>query len=179
MTTIEQKETEILATVRTNTLASLETMYRDFIKFDDIFNLKCELGSELSRITYRVNNQKSKMDEKEIEYTKLKEINGSNINSVKASFQGQETFAQQLGRIEWSVERMMYTLEILETKYLVTKEFYERVVGEKYVPYSSGKVKDTKKLQAESKKGKEWLAKNNHELPSIIEGSELIPAIAE
>ena len=52
-------------------------------------------------------------------------------------------------------------------------------VGEKYVPYSSGKVKDTKKLQAESKKGKEWLAKNNHELPSIIEGSELIPAIAE
>ena len=79
MTTIEQKETEILATIRTNTQASLNTMYRDMLKFDDLFNTKCELGSEIRRLDYRINNQKTLMDKKAIEYQKLKEINGSNL----------------------------------------------------------------------------------------------------
>jgi len=112
MTTIEQKETEILATTKTNTQASLNTLYRDTLKFDDLFNLKCELGSEIRRLDYRINNQKALMDKKAIEYQKLKEINGSNINSVKASFQGQETFANQLSRIEWSVEECNTPLNI-------------------------------------------------------------------
>jgi len=178
MTTIEQKETEILATTRTNTQASLNTMYRDMLKFDDLFNTKCELGSEIRRLDYRINNQKTLMDKKAIEYQKLKEINGSNINSVKASFQGQETFANQLSRIEWSVERMQYTLELLETKRQTTVEFYEQHV-EKYFPYSSGQVKNLEKLNDANNKGKEWLSKHNQELDAVIEGSEVIPAIAE
>ena len=178
MTTIEQKETEILATARTNTQASLNTMYRDMLQFDDLFNTKCEVGSEIRRLDYRINNQKTLMDKKAVEYQRLKDINGSNINSVQASFQGQETYAQQLSKIEWSVERMAYTLEYLEIKRQATLDFYE-VHIEKYVPYSSGKVKNLEKLNDINNKGKEWLAKHNQELPAIIEGSEVIPAIIE
>ena len=178
MTTIQQKETEVLATIRTNTQASLNTMYRDMLKFDDLFNTKCELGSEIRRLDYRINNQKALMDKKALEYQKLRDINGSNINSVKASFQGQETFANQLQRIEWSVERMQYTLELLETKRQATVEFYEQHI-EKYVPYSSGHVKNLDKLNEENTKGKQWLAENISKLDPVIEGSEVIPAIVE
>ena len=178
MTTIEQKETEVLATMRTNTQASLNTMYRDMLKFDDLFNTKCELGSEIRRLDYRIKNQQALMDKKAVEYQKLRDINGSNINSVKASFQGQETFANQLQRIEWSVERMQYTLELLETKRQATVEFYEQNI-EKYVPYSSGQVKNLEKLNEENTKGKQWLAENISKLDPVIEGSELIPAIVE
>lgn len=178
MTTIEQKETEVLASVKTDTTSALTTQHKALLQYDDMFNLKCEVGSEIRRLDYRINNQKSLMDAKAIEYQKLKEINGSNINSVKASFQGQETYSQQLSKIEWSVERMQYTLELLETKRQATVEFYETHI-EKYVPYSSGKVKDLKNLQSKSIKGQEWLAKHNQKLPKVITGSELIPAIAE
>ena len=178
MTTIEQKETEVLATIRNNTQASLNTMYRDMLKFDDLFNTKCELGSEIRRLDYRIKNQQALMDKKALEYQKLRDINGSNINSVKASFQGQETFANQLQRIEWSVERMQYTLELLETKRQATVEFYEQHI-EKYVPYSSGQVKNLEKLNEENTKGKQWLAENISKLDPVIEGSEVIPAIAE
>jgi len=178
MTTIEQKETEVLATIRTNKQASLNTEYKDMLKFDDLFNTKCELGSEIRRLDYRIKNQQSLMDKKALEYQKLRDINGSNINSVKASFQGQETFANQLQRIEWSVERMQYTLELLETKRQATVDFYEQHI-EKYVPYSSGQVKNLEKLNEENTKGKQWLSENISKLDPIIEGSEAIPAIIE
>ena len=72
--------------------------------------------------------------------------NGSNINSVKASFQGQETFANQLQGIEWSVERMQYTLELLETrKSKATVEFYEQHI-EKYVHTHRDRLKTLKNL---------------------------------
>jgi len=178
MTTIQQKETEVLATIRTNKQASLNTEYKDMLAFDDLFNIKCELGSEIRRLDYRINNQKSLMDKKAIEYKELQEINGSNITSVKASFQGQETYANQLKKIEWIIERMSYTLEILEIKKEATIDFYEAHV-EKYVPYSSGQVKNLDKLNEESTKGKQWLAENISKLDAVIEGSEVIPAIIE
>ena len=70
MTTIEQKEM-ILATIRTNAQGIIRnTMYRDMLKFDDLFN-KCELGSEIRRLDYRIKNQQALMDKKALEYQKL------------------------------------------------------------------------------------------------------------
>lgn len=179
MTTIEDKETQILATVRTNKLAALAIEHKDYIVFDDIFNLTAELSSEIIRLNNRMIKTVALIEEEKDKKDKLDELNGSRVTSAEAAMQGQEVFSKELGKIEWVMKRKEYTLASLKAKKDATIDFYEKHLGKKYVPYSSGVVKNVDKLQQKQVEAKQWLAKNNDKIPAVITQSEIIPAVAE
>ena len=183
MTTLEQKETEILGTIKTQTMSGLNTMYSDMVKFDDIFNLQCELGADLRRLAYTIKGFDMKLDEVRLQYLALRDACASgDINSAKASMNGQEVLSKQLSSLEWKAERLAYSQELIKAKEEAYIDFYSIKVGKKYIPYSSNAFKSDKhleKINKESKITKAWLLDHSNEIEPILEGSEMIPAIIE
>ena len=180
MTTLEQKETEILGTIKTQTMSGLNTMYSDLVKFDDIFNLQCELGADLRRLAYTIKGFDMKIDEVRVQYLALRDACASgDINSAKASMNGQEVLSKQLSSLEWKAERLTYSQELIKAKEEAYIDFYAIKVGKKYIPYSSGAIINTAKINKENKVAKAWLVNHKDEIEPILEGSEMIPAIIE
>ena len=178
MTTIEQKETEILGTIKTQTMSGLNTMYSDLVKFDDIFNLQCELGADLRRLAYTIKGFDMKIDEVRLQYLALRDACASgDINSAKASMNGQEVLSKQLSSLEWTAERLTYSQNLLKAKEEAYIDFFAIKVGKKYIPFSSGAIVNTDKINKENKVAKAWLVNHKNDIEPILEGSETIPAI--
>tara|TARA_R110000751_G_scaffold250495_1_gene350031 strand:+ start:318 stop:860 length:543 start_codon:yes stop_codon:yes gene_type:complete len=178
MTTLEQKETEILGTIKTQTMSGLNTMYSDLVKFDDIFNLQCELGADLRRLAYTIKGFDMKIDEVRIKYLALRDACASgDINSAKASMNGQEVLSKQLSSLEWTAERLTYSQNLLKAKEEAYIDFFAIKVGKKYIPFSSGAIVNTDKINKENKVAKAWLVNHKNDIEPILEGSETIPAI--
>jgi hypothetical protein len=178
MTTLEQKETEILGTIKTQTMSGLNTMYSDLVKFDDIFNLQCELGADLRRLAYTIKGFDMKIDEVRIKYLALRDACASgDINSAKASMNGQEVLSKQLSSLEWTAERLTYSQNLLKAKEEAYIDFFAIKVGKKYIPLSSGAIVNTDKINKENKVAKAWLVNHKNDIEPILEGSETIPAI--
>ena len=181
MTTIQQKESEVLSTIKTQTMSALNTMYSDMVKFDDMFNLECELGADLRRLAYTIGGFDIKIDKIKVQYLALKEACASgDITSASASMNGQEVLSTQLSRLEWKAERLNYSKELVSAKEDAYKDFFSIKLGKKYIPYTSTGVNTVSaKFKEESKLAKSWLAENNDKYPPVLEGSEMIPAIIE
>ena len=178
MTTLEQKETEILGTIKTQTMSGLNTMYSDLVKFDDIFNFQCELGADLRRLAYTIKGFDMKIDEVRIKYLALRDACASgDINSAKASMNGQEVLSKQLSSLEWTAERLTYSQNLLKAKEEAYIDFFAIKVGKKYIPFSSGAIVNTDKINKENKVAKAWLVNHKNDIEPILEGSETIPAI--
>ena len=178
MTTLEQKETEILGTIKTQTMSGLNTMYSDLVKFDDIFNLQCELGADLRRLAYTIKGFDMKLDEVRLQYLALRDACSSgDIDSAMASMNGQEVLSKQLSSLEWKAERLTYSQDLLKAKEEAYIDFYAIKVGKKYIPFSSGALINTVKINKANKVAKAWLVNNKDEIEPILEGSETIPAI--
>ena len=163
-TNFNQKETEILNSVKTQTISGLRTMYSDYIKFDDLFNLKFEVGALIRNIVFNQGTVNARIDKYKVALKVMQEATGSNnITSAVASMNGQE--------------RATYSLQLLKSKEEAYKDFYSIALGEKYIPYSSNKLKSIAKINQVNNEASEWNKENADKLDPILEGSEMIPAI--
>jgi hypothetical protein len=159
-------------------MSGLNTMYSDLVKFDDIFNLQCELGADLRRLAYTIKGFDMKIDEVRIKYLALRDACASgDINSAKASMNGQEVLSKQLSSLEWTAERLTYSQNLLKAKEEAYIDFFAIKVGKKYIPFSSGAIVNTDKINKENKVAKAWLVNHKNDIEPILEGSETIPAI--
>ena len=179
-TKFNQKETEIISSVKTQTISGLRTMYADYLKFDDLFNLKFALGASIRNIVFNQGTIRARIDKYEVTLKVMQAASGTNnITSAVASMNGQESLSQAISYQNWLIDRATYSLELLISKEEAYKDFYSIALGEKYIPYSSNKLKSITKINEANNKASAWNKENADKLDPILEGSEMIPAIIE
>ena len=149
-------------------------------------NIRYTLNSEIPKLKSRIEKQLPTLHYLKNQIDREKEMNGNpHIDEETARQQGLDILSTNLQKLNKRKATVEYQRDILLAEYQAKVSFFKFIFKEDYKPYRSNRVSYQNKTSPEKKLSfrkrqldmvdKFW--SSNPDVPSVIEGSEIIPAI--